>query len=156
MGLVAVVAGHAAGVFGGRHLGKVLRLGRVPFMTTAAQVSDLGQLRRVRDGVGGVLRQRTVARFAGYVGVFAGGPGFGFLIVTKHAGVLPGEGYGMLADQVERTGAVVAILPKSLGDDGAADDKKGRQGGEQYQGRPQKMSGITEKAAHFTPFMAGI
>jgi hypothetical protein len=90
------------------------------------------------------------------MGMSAVGPGLGFVVVTKHTGVLPGEGYGVLADQVERTRAVVTILPKSLGDDGAADDKEGCQGGEQYQGRPQKMSGITEKAAHFTPFMAGI
>lgn len=110
----------------------------------------------MRHRVVGVLRQWAMAGFAGYVGVFAGGSGFGFIIVTKNTGVLPREGYRMLADQVERTRPVVPILPKSLGDDGAADDEKDCQSGEQDQGRPQKMSGIAEKAAHFTPFMAGI
>ena len=58
----------------------------------------------------------------------------------------------MLADQVERTRPVVAVLPKSLGDDGAADDEKDSQSGEQDQGRPQKMSVIAEQTAQLYPF----
>ena len=102
--LMAVVAGHAAGVFGGRPPGESSWAWPRPVHGSGGTGWRRREFGNVRDGVVGVLRQRTVARFAGYVGVFAGGPGFGFLIVAQHAGILPGEGYGMLADQVERTG----------------------------------------------------
>jgi len=105
----------------------------------------------VRHRVVGVLRQWTVAGFAGHMGVFAGGPAFGLVIVTEHAGVLPREGYRVLANQVERPRPVVPILPKSSGDDGAADDEKDCQSGDQHQGRPQEMSRIAEQTAQTLP-----
>jgi len=151
VGLMAVVAGHAAGVRGCYHLRKVLRFGGVLLVAAAAQVSDLGQFRNVRRGVVGMLRQWAVAGFAGYMGVFAGGSGFAFFVVTKHTGVLPCEGYRMLADQVERARPVMAILSESLGDNGATDDEKDCQSGQQDQGWPHEMSGIAEQAAQRYP-----
>jgi hypothetical protein len=67
--------------------------------------------------------------------MLAGGPGGGLVIVTQHARILPGEGYGVLANQVERTWPVVTILPKRLGNDGAADGEKDCHSGQQDQGR---------------------
>ena len=102
MRLVAGVAGRAAGVLGGGYLRKALRLGGVLFVAAAAEVGDIGQFGNVRRGIVGVLRQRAMARFAGDVGVFAGGASLGFVVVAHHAGVLPGVGDGVGADQVER------------------------------------------------------
>jgi len=99
-------------------------------------------------GIVGVVRQRSVARFASYVRVFTGGPFFGFVIVTKNAGVLSGECDRMLPDQVERAGTVMSILSESLGDDGAADDEEDCEAGKNDQGRPHQMSGIAQQAAH--------
>jgi hypothetical protein len=90
----------------------------------------------VRRRVVRVLRQWTMARFTGHMGVLAGGPGGSLLVVTHDAGILPGEGYGVLANQVEGARPVVAILPECLGNDGAADDEKDCHDGQQDQGRP--------------------
>jgi len=100
-------------------------------MAAAAQVGDIGQFGNVRRRVIRVLRQCAVARFTGHVGVFACGSGLGLVIVTHDAGILPGEGYGVLANQVEGARPVVTILPESLGNDSAADDQKERQSGQQ-------------------------
>jgi hypothetical protein len=121
---MAGVAGHAAGVFGGRHLRKVLRFCRVLLMAAAAEIGDIGEFGNVCRRVIRVLRQWTMARFTGHMGMLAGGSGGGLVIVTHDAGVLPGEGYLMLADQVERARPVVTILPKCLGDDDAADNEE--------------------------------
>ena len=152
MGLVTGIAGHAAGVLGRRHLRKVSRFRRVLLMAAAAQIGHVGQFGNVRLRVIGVLRQGTVAGFTSHMSMFARGPGFGRIVVTHDAGILPGEGYGVLADQVERAGPVVAILPECLGDDGVADYQKESHGGQQDQGGPNQMSGIAEQAAHQHPF----
>lgn len=105
-------------------------------MAAAAQVGDVGEFGNVGCRVIGVLRQWTVARFTGHMGVFAGGPDGGLVIVAHHAGILPGEGYGVLANQVEGTRPVVTILPECFGNDGAADDEEKCHTGDQDQGRP--------------------
>ena len=117
---MALVAGHAAGMLGGHHLGKGWWLGRVFFVATPAEVGDVGQLRNVRRGIVGVLRQGPMTGFARYVGVFAGGARCGFVIMADDAGVLAGVSDGPLPDQRKRTGAIVAVLSKSFGDNRAA------------------------------------
>ena len=107
--------------------------------------------------VGGMLRQRAVARFTGHVRVFAGGPGFGLVRVTKNTGILPGESDRVRADQFERAGPVVAILAECLGDDRAADGKEDSQSGDEDDSRPGQMSGIAKQVARHCPlFLAGI
>ena len=95
-----------------------------------------------------MLRQGTVAGFAGHVGVLTGSPLFGFIVVAQDAGVLPGERDRMLPYQVERPRPVVPVLPEGLRDDGAADHQEDGQSGQQDQGRPKQMSGIAEPAPH--------
>ena len=90
----------------------------------------------MRPGIVGVVRQRPMARFARYVGMFTGGTLLAFVVVTKNAGVLSGECDRMLPDQVERAGTVVSILSESFGDDRAADDEEDPKAGENDQGRP--------------------
>src|ERR1035438_3864667 len=90
--LMARIAGHAAGVFGGGHLREVGGLGGVLFVAPAAEVGDIGQLGDVGGGVGGMLGEGTMAGFAGDVGVLAGGAGFGLVIVAHDALVLAGVG----------------------------------------------------------------
>ncbi len=148
MGLVAIVAGRAAGVLGGGHLRKALRFGRVLLVALVAQLGDFGQFGNVRRRIVGVLRQWTVARFAGHASVFAGGAGLAFVVVTHQAGFLPGKGYGMLADQVQRARPVVPILPEGLGNDGATHNQENCHCGQQDHGRPKQMNGIVEQAAH--------
>jgi hypothetical protein len=105
----------------------------------------------VRRRVIRVLRQRTVARFASYARMFAGAVSFRFVVVTRNAGLLSGEGYRVLADQLERPRPVVAILPKCLRNDGAADHEEDGKTGEQNEGRPNQMRGIAEQAAQCHP-----
>ncbi len=144
MGLVAVVASHAARMLDGCHLREAFRLGRVLLMAAAAQVSDVRQFRNMCRGIVRVLRLRTMARFAGYVGVLAAGSGLTFVLVAQNAGILPGERYGVLAYQVERARPVVAKLTESFGDDSASDEEENRQNGQNDEGRPNQMSGIAE------------
>jgi hypothetical protein len=151
VGLVAGVAGHAAGVLSGYHLRKTLWLRRVFLVAAAAEVSDLRQLWNVGRWVIGVLRQGTMASFAGYVRVSAGGSGFNFVVVTESAGILTGEGYRMLANQLERPRPVVSILPKCFGDDGAANDEEDDKTGKQNCRRANQVSGIAEQAAQTPP-----
>jgi hypothetical protein len=81
-------------------------------------------LRNVRRGIVGVLRQGPMTGFARYVGVFAGGARCGFVIMADDAGVLAGVSDGPLPDQRKRTGAIVAVLSKSFGDNRAAHHQK--------------------------------
>jgi hypothetical protein len=122
--LMALVAGHAAGMLGGHHLGKAWWLGRVFFVAAPAKVGDVGQLRNVRRGIVGVLCQGPMTGFARYVSVFAGGSRFGFVIMADDAGVLAGVSDGPLPDQRKRTGAIVAVLSKIFGDNRAAHHQK--------------------------------
>ena len=151
VGLVALVAGRAAGVFGNDDLRKVLGLGRILLMAAAAEVGDFGQLGYVGGGIVGVLRQRTMAGFAGDVGVFSRGARLAFVIVAHDAGLLAGVGDRMLANEVEGAGPVVAVLAESFGNDRAADYQEDHHGGEQDKGRPNQVSGIAEYAPHNTP-----
>ena len=116
MRLMARIAEHAAGVLGGGHLREGRRLGRILFVTLAAEVGDIGELGDVGGGVVCMLREGTVAGFAGDVGVLTGGAGFGLVIVAQNALVLASVSDGALPDFRQRGGAVVPVLPKGLGD----------------------------------------
>jgi len=129
MGLMAGVAKRAAGMFGGVHLRKIFGLGGVLLMAAAAENRDIGKLGYVRLRVIGMLCQGTVASLAGDVGVFAGGPGFGLVVMAQDAGILPGKRDGMAADEIEGARTVVAVLPEGLGNHGAPHDQKNRQSG---------------------------
>ena len=147
MGLMALIAGHAAGMVGGNHLGEVARLGRVLFVAAPAEVGDVGQLRNVRRRIVGVLRQWPMTGFAGYVSVFAGSAGCGLVNMADNAGSLPGVGDGMLPDQGKRAGAIVAVLSKGLGDNSAAHHQEDRHAGQQNQGWANQVTCIP----HQTP-----
>lgn len=153
VGLVAGVAGRAAGVFGGGHLRKALRFGGVLLMAAAAEVGYIGKFGNLRRRIAGMLRQGSVAGFASHVGVFAGRAGFGFVVVTNYTGVLPGEGYRALPDLCQGPRRVVPVPSKIFGDDGAANDEEESHTNDQDDGRHQQMSGIAEQAwQRFSPF----
>jgi len=90
----------------------------------------------------GVLRQCAVARFASHMGMFAGGAGFRFLVMTENASILAGEGRRVLANQVERSRPIVSVLSKRFRDDRAANDQEDSEAGEQNAGRPNQVRGI--------------
>ena len=115
MRLMARIAEHAAGVLGGGHLREGGRLSCVLFVAPAAEVGDIGELGDVGGGVIGMLGEGTVAGFAGDVGVLTGGASFGLVIVAQNALVLAGVGDGALTDFRQRSGAVMPVLPKGLG-----------------------------------------
>jgi hypothetical protein len=154
--LVAVIAGHAAGVPGADHLRKRLGLRRVLFVASDAEGGDGGQLRDIRGRVFGMLGQRPVTGLAGHVGVFAAGADLAFIVVAQDAGLLPGVGHGMLADGCQRAGAVVAVLAESLGNHGAANHHKETQAGQQYDCRPNQMSRIPDELLHSNPRMRNV
>jgi hypothetical protein len=108
-------------------------------MAAAAQIGHVGKFGNVSRGVVGVLRQRTMAGFAGDVGVFAGGAGSGLFVVAHRAGILPGKGDGVAANEFERARSVMAVFSECFGDNGATYDQKDRQCGQQNHGRPYQM-----------------
>ena len=148
VGLVALIADHAAGMLDGCHLGKAARLGGVLFVTAPAEVGDIGQLRNVRRGVVRVELERAMARFARYMRMLAGCARSGFGIVAYHAGGLARVCDWPLADQSQRTGAIVAILSEGLGDNRAAHHQEYGQAGQQNQGWPNQMTRIPYQSAH--------
>jgi len=152
---VAFVAGRAARVFGSHDLRKPFGFGRILFVAPAAQVGDFGQLRHVRGRILGVLRQRTVAGFAGDVRVFSRRARLTFVCVAHQAGVLSGEGDGMLADEIQRAWPVMPVLAEGLGNDRASDHQENRHRGEQDERRPNQVSGIAKHAPHNAPPFPG-
>ena len=127
MRLMAAGAEGASGVLGGDHLGKASGLGGVLFVAAPAEVGHVGE-----DGLmrGGVVRirvsgLRSVAGFASDVRVFAGSAHPGLVVVAHHASILTGVGDGMLADDGEGRGVIVAVLAEGLGNEGRTDEKEG-------------------------------
>jgi hypothetical protein len=149
---MALIADHAAGMLGGGHLGKGSWLGRVFFVAAPAEAGDVGQLRNVRRGIVGMLRQSAMTGFARYVSVLAGCARFGLVIMAEHAGVLPRVSDGPLPDQGERTGAIVTILSKRFGDNRAAHHQKNGKTGQQNQGRANQMTCVPHQTAHCSLF----
>jgi hypothetical protein len=156
MGLVAGVAEHTTGVFGGNHLGEACGFGGILLMAAAAEVGDVGELgfeggRVAGLGVGGL---RTVARLAGDMGMAAPGAHFGLIVVTQDTGILSGVGDGTRADQVECGGPVVAVLAESFGNDRGADHQKKAENGEEDEGRADEMPGVAHDTFQAsTPFL---
>jgi len=129
--LMALIAGHAAGMLGRSHLGEASWLGRVLFVATPAEVGDVRQLGNVRRGIVRVLRQGSVTRFARYVSVLAGCARLGFVVMAENAGVLPGECDGPLPDHGKRSRTIMTVLSKSLGDNRATYHQKYGQASQQ-------------------------
>jgi hypothetical protein len=83
--------------------------------------------------------------------VFSGGPGFGLIVVARHAGSLTRKRDLMLANQIERAGTVVPVLPKRLWNGKSADADEDGENREQHQCRSNQMSGIAEQTLHHLP-----
>ena len=132
--LVAAVAKHPAGVFGGCNLRKVNRLGCIFLMAAAAEISHVGKGRLVRRWVwgGSVRRLRPMAGFAGDMSMFAGRARFGLIVVAQDARILAGIGDGPLANHLERPGTVMPILAEAFGDHGGAHCQKQTERSEQH------------------------
>src|ERR1035438_4288271 len=154
VGLMARVTKRAAGMLRGDHLRKVLGLGGVLFVAAPAEIGNIGQGRLMRRRVVGVGmgRLRTVARFAGDMGVLAGGARLGLLVVAHHAGVLAGERDGVLADDVERRCVIVTVLAESLRDQRGADQQKGGESNDQNDSGANEMTRVTQKLAQGPSF----
>jgi hypothetical protein len=148
---VTGIAKHSLGVLDGDHLREFPGLGRILFMTAAAEVGDIGPLGNVGSRVAGVGGQRTVAGFARDVRVPAGGADFGLVVVAHHTGILSCKGNGPLPDGIESAGAVVAVLSKSLGDDGATNDEEEADSGQQNQRWAHQMDPVMKQAAQDYP-----
>ena len=120
--LVARVAQHAARVLRGGHLREVLRFGRILFMTAAAEVGYVGKRGFVGRWIirGGMRRLWSVACLAGNVGMFAGGSGFGLLVMAQNAGILSGIRDRALPNHIQGTRPVMAVLAESLGNNRGA------------------------------------
>lgn len=126
-------------------------LGRVLFMTAAAEVGDVGQFGNVGGRVIGMGRQGAVAGFARHVRVPAGGADFGLAVMAYHAGILSGKGNRPLADVVERARTKVAVLSEGLGDYGAPNHEEDADSGQQNQRWPNQMDPVMKQAAQDYP-----
>jgi len=113
-------------------------------MAAPAEVRGVGKLGNVRCRIVGVLCQGAVAGFTGDVSVFARGSDRGLLVVTHHAGILPGKGDRVLANQIEHAWAIVTILSEGLGNNGAPDKEENQKTGQQNQSWPNQMGRIIE------------
>jgi len=159
VGLVAGVAKHAAGVFGGVDLGEAFGFGGVLFVAAAAEAGDVGEFglerrRIIGLGMGGL---RAVAGLARDMSVAAGGADFGLIFVAEDAGVLAGVGDGARADQIKGGRPVVAVFAEAFGDDGGADDEEESKGGKEDEGRADEVPGITHDTFQApTPFPASV
>jgi len=80
-----------------------------------------------------MLRQGTMAAFAGHMRVFARRPGLSHVVVAHHAGVLASVGDGPLADQFEGPGAVMTVLAEVFRNHRGTNDKKEAQAGQEHQ-----------------------
>ena len=147
MWLVAGIAGHAAGVRYGGHLREVLGFGGVFLVAAAAKVGHLGQFGSDGARVVGVFGQWTMAGFASDVGMFAGGAKLGLVVVAHDAGILPGVVDGVGADQVEGARTVVAVFAEVLRHDSGSNDEKDTHGGNQDQGRADRVSPFIKQSA---------
>jgi len=145
---MAGVAEHAAGVFGRRDLRKSSGLGRVLLMAACAENGYIRQHGLEAGGIIGMLRLRPVTGLAGNMGVFAGGAGLGFVIVTEDARVLAGEGERPLADQIQCRGTIVAVLAEGFRNNGAPNHQESSQPSQQNRGRADEMAGISKKPHH--------
>jgi hypothetical protein len=149
--LMAVLAGHRAGVLGGYHLWKVPGLGRVLLVAAPAQIRHLGQFGDIGSWVTGMLRQGTVTRLARNVCVFSRSARFALILVAEQAGLLPGVGNGPLPDHLEGAWPVVAVFAEVLWNDGAADDEEDPDPGQENHGRPDQVPRITERTSQVYP-----
>ncbi len=124
MRLVARVTEHAAGVFRCYYLRKALRLSGILLVTPCAKGGNVGQHGLDIGEIGDVRGLRTMAGLAGNVRMFAGGAGFGFVVVTGHTGGLAGEGDRMIANDSQSLRPEVAITAEVLRNNDVPYDKK--------------------------------
>jgi hypothetical protein len=151
---MATVTEHAAGVLGGGDLGEAGGLGGVLLVAAAAEIGDVGEDGLDGAGIVGVLSEGSVTRFAGDMGVAAGGADLGLIVVAEDARILAGEGDWFGADGVEGAGPVVAVFAETLRHNGGADDHKEAEGGEEDKRRANEMRRISKYAVQLTtPFV---
>ena len=118
----------------------------------AAEGGHVGQCGLEGRGVVGLAcAWRAVAGFAGHVGVFAAGADFALVLVAHDAGVLAGVRDGLLADGLERPGAVVAVLAEVLGHDRAANHQKDADSGQEHERGPDQVSRVVKQASQEHP-----
>jgi len=126
------------------YLGKIPGLGGILFVAAPAQIRDIGQLRHVRNRVFRMLGQRAMAGFATNSGMLSTVMHFGLLVMTHGALTVAGISNGARRYHIERSGAVVSVLPKALGHHGSADYQEKNHSGQQDQRGSNEVSGITE------------
>src|SRR5215467_14523488 len=92
-----------------------------------------------------MFRLRPVTRLASEVRVFAGGPGLGLILMAEDAGRLAGEGGLPLPDQVQRGRTIVAVLAEGFRNNGAPNNQKDSQPGEQSGRRADEVASIAKE-----------
>jgi hypothetical protein len=149
--LVAFIAGHPAGVLLGNHLRKSGGLGRVLFVAPAAEIGDIRQFGLDGRGVAGMLRLRSVAGFAGHMGMLAGGADLRLIVMAQDAGGLSGIRDGMRTNCGERPWPVVAELTEGFGNDGAANNQEDPEDGQKDHRGAYQMDPVSKSATHCHP-----
>src|SRR5579871_493355 len=116
MRLVALIAGHAAGMLRRNHLWEVLGFGGILLVAARTQDLHIGQRRLRGNGVIGmrVFGLRPVAGLAGDMGMFAGGALFGFLVMAQDAFGLAGKRQRLLAIDEQSGGPEMAVLAEGF------------------------------------------
>ena len=131
-------------MIGGDDLRKSLRLGAIGLVTARADHSRVGQLWFDSGRIVSVLALRSVAGFAGNVGMTAQL----FLVddigVAGFADVVAGEGWSASRDLGDGGTAIVAVLAKALGHDGGTQQDEDRQENDDDNGETDEMLCVLE------------
>jgi len=114
---MAALAGFAAGVIFGNHLGELLRLGRVGLMALGAK---FGSVRQDRFGLARIIGVHGLGAMAGFAGdnnMFAGLEDFELILMTHFTCGAAGEGDWLGSDIVEGAWTEVTVFAEAGGDE---------------------------------------
>ena len=131
-------------MIGCHDLRECLGLGAIRLVATRADDGSVGQLRRHRSRIVGVLALCSVARFAGNVGVAAKLFLIDDLGVAALTDVVTSKNRRTGRDLSDRCPAVVAILAKALGHDGGTQQNKNRQEDDNDDRKTDEMFSVLE------------
>jgi hypothetical protein len=147
---MAGLAGHAAGVLFGVDLGKSFRPGSTGRVTANAEYRSV-RLAGIHGWIVGVLRLRTVTRFAVHMGVLAAAFSLSHVGVAVFTGLVSRKVNRMRGDLRNRSPAIMPVLTKGPGDNQSAKAEERQGSNREEQSQTKEMSRISEDPHQYIP-----